>query len=147
MLVHIARNLFSSIVMYNSSINFSRYVSNFRSNGEKISCSQFTFCILICCICEVTLFNSLRMTQLEVKNPAGWLLKKHKLATWTNLSWKVSKNTVICRNKTPLPTGAGIRPFLSGLYCRPGKIFDFVWPSKRISVFLLTNVSYRKVIF
>ena len=102
MLVHIARNLFSSIVMYNSSINFSRYVSNFRSNGEKISCSQFTFCILICCICEVTFFNSLRMTQLEVKNPAGWLLKKHKLATWTNLPWKVSKNTVIYRNKTPL---------------------------------------------
>ena len=145
MLVHIARNLFSSIVMYNSSINFSWYVSNFRSNREKFSCFQFIFCILISCICEVTTFKSLRMTQLEVRKPAGWLLKKHKLATWTNLSWKLSKNTVICRNKTFPPTGAGIRPFLSGLYCHPGKIFDLFWLPKQLSVVFTYEMTYREV--
>ena len=47
--------------------------------------------------------------------------------------WFLIVSSVIRRNKTP-PSGAGIRPFQSGLYCRPGKVFDFVWLSKRVSV-------------
>ena len=39
--------------------------------------------------------------------------------------------TVICRNKTPLHNGAGIRPFLSGLYYHLGKKFDYLWLSKQ----------------
>ena len=35
----------------------------------------------------------------------------------------------------PSPTGAGIRPFQSGLYCLLGKIVDLMWLSKQISVF------------
>ena len=45
--------------------------------------------------------------------------------------------TVIRRNKTP-PTGAGIRPFLSGLNYHAVEIFDFLWLSRQLSV-VFTN--------
>ena len=61
------------------------------------------------------------------------------------LRMKLSETTMICRNKTP-PTGAGIRPFLSGLYYYPGK--NFVLLSKQLLVILfmkyLTEKLYRK---
>ena len=52
--------------------------------------------------------------------------------------------TVIRRNKT-LPTCAGIRPFLSGLYYHQGKIFEFFQLSKQLSGDFTYEMSYWEV--
>ena len=44
------------------------------------------------------------------------------------------------------PTGAGIRPFLSGLYYHQRKNSDFVWLSKKVTVVFMYKISYWDVI-